>query len=320
MTNKSLNSRDGRKCKIKVILDPEAGICNGVRRAIEFAERELQNKENRHVFVLGDIIHNEPEVERLSNAGLNTIYNPDLDNLHQSKDDDISDDAVLIRAHGEPPDTFEKLDNLGVKVINGTCTVVTRSQKLARKYHLKGYQVAIVGKHNHPEIVGIIGHTDGEGVIIQYDEDLKKLDPDRPTLVMAQTTIDPKWFGSMVEKILNLVKKVEVSETICRFVIRRHLHLPKFATASDVILVVGGQKSSNTKMLAATCASYNPRSYHIVSVEELKREWFKDAKTIGVTGSASTPSWLLHEFVETLNQWIERGWPCEEISGHEQVK
>ncbi len=318
MKDKSLKNEDRpeeRKCRIEVILDPQAGICNGVRRAIKFAERELQNTDNRKVFVLGDIIHNEPEVERLSNAGLNTIYNPDLDNLPITDGDDLSEDAVLIRAHGEPPETFDKLNKLGVKVINGTCTVVTRSQKLARKYHLSGYQVAIVGKHNHPEIVGIIGHTDGEGVIIQYDEDLNKLDPDKPTLVMAQTTIDPKWFSSMVEKILELVKEVEVSETICRFVIRRHLHLPKFASASDVILVVGGHKSSNTKMLAATCQNINPRSYHIVGINELKREWFKDARTIGVTGSASTPSWLLHEFVKTLNQWIERGWPCEEISG-----
>lgn len=310
---RNLPNNDGAPAadRIRVILDPQAGICGGVRRAIRFAEKELERESNRQVYVLGDIIHNEREVERLEAAGLKTIQTEDMDFWASKGERKKTGDVVLVRAHGEPPETFEQLKQLGVRTINGTCPVVTRSQELAQEYHQKGWQVAIVGKHKHPEIVSIIGHTQNQGVIIQFEEDIEKLDPNRPTLVMAQTTIDPKHFGAMVARILERVNEVEISETICKFVIRRHLNLPRFAAGADVILVVGGHKSSNTKMLHATCQAINPRCYHVVDVKELDRGWFEDVKVIGVTGSASTPSWLLEEFVRTLESWIEAGWPLE---------
>jgi len=310
-SEETTSSADNR---IRIILDPQAGICGGVRRAIRFAEKELKRESNRQVYVLGDIIHNEREVERLEAAGLKTLH---VDELEQWAEDEKAGDprdVVLVRAHGEPPETFDQLKRLNVRTVNGTCPVVTRSQELAQEYHQKGYQIAIVGKHKHPEIVSIIGHTQNHGIIIQFDEDTEKLNPDRPTLVMAQTTIDPKQFGVMVAKILQRVKEVEVSETICKFVIRRHLNLPRFARNADVILVVGGHKSSNTKMLHATCKAINPRCYHVVDVKEIDRAWFDGARAIGVTGSASTPSWLLEEFVKALEKWIEAGWPRVEAS------
>ena len=294
---------------MRVILDPQAGTCGGVRRAIQLAEKELVNQQD-NVLVLGDIIHNEREVERLDKAGLRTIQTKDLDCF-----DEVSNGIptvgikVLVRAHGEPPETFEKLSRLGVEVVDGTCPVVTRSQDLAREFTDKGYQVAIVGKHGHPEIIGIVGHADDRALIVQYDSDVEKLQPGVPTMVMTQTTVSPAWFDEMTEKIRQRVGEVVVKDTLCRFVVRRDQKLPAFASQADVILVVGGHKSSNTKMLHATCKAMNPRSYHVVATEEIERAWFENSETVGVTGSASTPVWLLHEFVATLERWIEAGWP-----------
>lgn len=299
---------------MRVILDPQAGTCGGVRRAIQLAEKEL-NESQENVLVLGDIIHNEREVERLDKAGLRTIHTSDLNHFDTVRSElEPHRIKVLVRAHGEPPETFEKLDKLGVDVVDGTCPVVTRSQDLAREFTDKGYQVAIVGKHGHPEIIGIVGHADNKAHIVQYDEDIAKLTPGIPTMVMTQTTVSPAWFDEMTEKIRQRVGNVTVKDTLCRFVVRRDQKLPAFASQADVILVVGGHKSSNTKMLHATCKTMNSRSYHVVSTEEIERSWFDQCDTIGVTGSASTPVWLLNEFVSTLESWIAAGWPQVEVA------
>jgi 4-hydroxy-3-methylbut-2-enyl diphosphate reductase len=287
---------------VKVILDPQAGTCGGVRRAIQLAEEELE-QQDKQVFVLGDIIHNEREVERLDNAGLKTITRDDL--IEASKLNNPNGARVLVRAHGEPPETFKRLQELGVEVVDGTCPVVTRSQDLARDFQSQGYQVAIVGKHGHPEMIGIVGHTGDKAVVVQYDKDILKLKPGVRTVVMAQTTIQPAWFKEMTGKIRAHVGQVEVQNTLCRFVTRRERKLPEFARQADVILVVGGRMSSNTKMLHATCQSINPRSYHVADFREVDPQWFEGAKSIGVTGSASTPIWLLHEFMDKLNQWVK---------------
>lgn len=288
---------------MKVILDPQAGICGGVKRAIKLAEEELER--DNTIYVLGDIIHNEKEVERLDKAGLKTIHIEQISEL-----DSINfkpGDRILVRAHGEPPETFEKLDEFGVEVIDGTCPVVTRSQELAQEYQRKGFQVVVVGKQGHPEVIGIVGHTGNQAIVVQTEEDIERLKSGVKTLVMAQTTISPERFSLMTDLIREFVGEIEVMDTICRFVVRRDRKLPEFASQADVILVVGGHKSSNTRMLYATCKSINHNSYHVVDTGEIDLDWFKGAETIGVTGSASTPLWLLEEFVNTLNRWIKDG-------------
>ncbi len=289
----------------RVILDPKAGICGGVKRAISLAEKFLSG--GKIVYALGHIIHNDREVERLNRIGLKTIHRDDLRGLSHLGGKHLDKCVVIIRAHGEPPSTFCELAKLGVRVIDGTCPVVTRSQRLARQYQRAGYQVAIVGKHNHPEIISIVGHTANRAVEIQFDSDLDKLKPGLPTFVMAQTTISPSVFRDMQRRIRSRIGEFEMADTICRFVVRREERLPRFARQADVILVVGGHKSSNTKMLHETCRKFNPRSHHVVTTDEIDPEWLSDAETIGVTGSASTPLWLLNEFVDTLNRWIARG-------------
>ncbi len=291
---------------MNVILDPQAGICGGVKRAIELAERELLTKRD-NIYVLGDIIHNEAEVERLEKAGLQTIHNSDLEVLAERARITGSKPKVLVRAHGEPPEIFNKLNELGFEIIDGTCPVVTRSQNLARHYQQLGYNVVIVGKHKHPETIGIVGHTGGKAKVVQFEEDIKQLAIGVPTMVMAQTTISPRYFNEMAEKINRYVGTVEVCDTMCRFVVRREQRLPNFAKKADVILVVGGRKSSNTVMLTEACKTINPRSYQVVSVNEIDLKWLDNAEVIGVTGSASTPHWLLKEFVQTIQKWISEG-------------
>ncbi|MCF7811431.1 4-hydroxy-3-methylbut-2-enyl diphosphate reductase [bacterium] len=286
---------------MKIILDSEAGTCGGVRRAIELVEEELKSGD-REIYVLGDIIHNEREVERLNQAGLKTIQIEDLDNFEPASNERKV--SIIIRAHGEPPSTIEKLNKLGVKIVDGTCPVVHRSQRLAAEYNHDNYQIAIVGKHAHPEMIGIIGHTESIANVIQFDEDVDKLTPGKQTLVMAQTTISTRKFKEMIKKIKARVGDVIIRDTICKSVVQRDKRLSIFAKKVDVLLVVGGHKSSNTKELYRTCLTINPHTYHVVTPSEIDYNWLKDVEIVGVTGSASTPRWLLNEFVEALKKQL----------------
>jgi len=284
---------------VKVILDPQAGICGGVSRVVELAEKELQAGD-RDVFVLGDIIHNEREVERLNREGLKTIHIDDLFSFKNIPPNRFP--HILIRAHGEPPETFAKLEELDVEVIDGTCPVVLKSQKMAQQFYHDGYQIAVIGKHGHPEMIGIIGHTNHSAVVVQFNDDVRRLKRDKLTLVMVQTTISPDKFSEMSAKIADWVGEVVIKDTICRWLLKRREMLPEFVGKVDVVLVVGGHKSSNTQELHKACQLINRHSYHAVSPEEIDLGWFKGAETIGITGSASTPMWLLEEFVEYLER------------------
>ena len=298
---------------MKIILDTEAGTCGGVRRAIELAEKELESGEH-DVFVIGDIIHNEREVERLNKAGLKTIRIEHLEGLKSGGRNNRT--RILIRAHGEPPSTTEILKRLGVKAVDGTCPVVHKSQRLARQYYIDRHQVAIVGKHGHPEMIGIVGYTNGSAVVVQNDDDVRKLKKNKPTLVMAQTTITPDKFGEMSRKIKKWVGDVVIKETICSSVVKREERLTEFASQVDVLLVVGGHKSSNTKELYKTCLAINPRTYQVVTPEEIDFGWFMDSDVIGITGSASTPLWLLKEFVNTITIFTKTGLKNDKLIKH----
>ncbi|MBI5060121.1 4-hydroxy-3-methylbut-2-enyl diphosphate reductase [candidate division KSB1 bacterium] len=273
---------------MKVLIDPRAGFCGGVRRVVKMAEKELQTT-GEELISLGDIIHNEVEIARMKDLG-----------LHSAEHDVLSDNGavpgkVLIRAHGEPPETYEKAKQLGVEVIDGTCPVVTRSQNIARTHYLNGEQVVIIGKPFHPETIGIRGHCDNQAFVVYDREDVKKLDAARKTFVLCQTTVSAEWFQERIEWIRACCGKVEVQveNTLCRFVVGRDNDLMQFAREVDVVVMVGGTKSSNTKVLYGVCKEVNDRSYSVVTEEEIDLSWFSPDDTVGVTGSASTPHWLL---------------------------
>jgi 4-hydroxy-3-methylbut-2-enyl diphosphate reductase len=272
---------------MKVLIDPRAGFCGGVRRVVKMAEKEMSTT-GEQLISLGDIIHNEVEISRLNELGLSSTDHSVLANGAAPR-------KLLVRAHGEPPETYEKAKQLGVEIIDGTCPVVTRSQNIARTHYLNGDQVVIIGKPYHPETIGIVGHCDNQAFVVYDREDVKKLDATKKTFVLCQTTISREWFDERIEWIQNYCTAVEVQveNTLCRFVVGRDNDLMTFAKEVDVVLMVGGTKSSNTKVLFGVCKEVNERSYSVVTEDEIDFTWFRPDDVVGVTGSASTPHWLL---------------------------
>jgi 4-hydroxy-3-methylbut-2-en-1-yl diphosphate reductase len=273
---------------MKVLIDPRAGFCGGVRRVVKMAEKELQTT-GLPLTSLGDVIHNEVEIARLKGLGLSSASHSVLSNGQATPP------KVLIRAHGEPPETYQRAKQIGVEVIDGTCPVVTRSQNIARTHYLNGEQVVIIGKPYHPETIGILGHCENQAFVVYERSDLEKLDPNKKTFVLCQTTVSAEWFQERIEWIRGHCHKVEVEveNTLCRFVVGRDRDLETFAKEVDVVLMVGGTKSSNTKVLFGVCQEVNDRSYSVVTEEEIDFTWFRLDDVVGVTGSASTPHWLL---------------------------
>lgn len=278
--------------RLRVTIDENAGPCGGVKRVIKLAENSLA--QGIPTVSLGDVIHNSDEIQRLERLGLSSGSHTDIDRAARSKEKQ----RILIRAHGEPPETFQRADQQDVELIDGTCPVVTRSQNMARQHWQAGEQVVIVGKPKHAEVIGIVGHCGGEAIVVNTPEDVAKLDPTRQTYVLAQTTISNEHYESILRELDRRKIPYQTNNTICRFVTDRNDDLPHFAQQHDVILFVGGHHSSNTKVMHQVCLSVNPRSYHIDSVGEIDPAWFKDATTVGISGSASTPEWLIAEVAE----------------------
>lgn len=273
---------------MKVLIDPRAGFCGGVRRVVKMAEKELQAT-GQPLLSLGDVIHNEVEIGRLKELGLSSTNHDVLSNALDRPQ------KVLFRAHGEPPETYERAKQLGVEIIDGTCPVVTRSQNIARTHYLNGDQVVIIGKPYHPETIGIMGHCENKAFVIYEKGDVEKLDPAHKTFILTQTTVSAEWFQERVEWVKGHCKdtEVQVENTLCRFVVGRDRDLETFAKEVDVIIMVGGTKSSNTKALFGVCKEVNERAYSVVTENEIDFSWFRPDDVIGVTGSASTPHWLL---------------------------
>lgn len=283
---------------MEVLIDPRAGFCRGVKRVISMAEQIIEEK--GEVFSLGEIIHNHEESERLEKMGMKVV---DYDLFDSSED--YKGKSILVRAHGTPADTFNKAEETELNLINGTCPVVTRSQKLAKEYYDQNYQVVIVGKAHHPEVIGIQGHCNNKAVVVYKKEDLDKIDFSRKTFVFAQTTIPHKLFDEFIQIIENNSNEVVVKDTICKFVLGRDKQLKEFVNSCDVVVMVGGRHSSNTRWLFDVCLEANPNSYWVEIKDEIKKEWFQSANCIGVTGSASTPQWLLEEVKEYLEQSLK---------------
>jgi 4-hydroxy-3-methylbut-2-en-1-yl diphosphate reductase len=285
--------------RLKVTIDENAGPCGGVKRVIRLAEDSLQ--QGVRTTSLGDIIHNEDEIRRLQSLGLESSDHRVIDETVQSEDPR----RVLIRAHGEPPQTFERARSRGVELIDGTCPVVTRSQNAARQHWAAGEQIVIVGKPMHAEVIGIVGHCGGEAIVVSEPADVERLDASRKSYVLAQTTISLEQYESVLREMERRGISYETNNTICRFVTDRNDDLPAFARQHDVILFVGGHHSSNTKVMHKVCEAVNPRSYHIDSVDEIKASWFEGAQSVGVSGSASTPEWLIADVARYVS---EREW------------
>ncbi len=283
-----------------MVIDPHAGFCSGVKRVINLAERKLENQQN--LASLGELIHNRSESNRLNKKGLKITDHSILDKQADSK----NQSALLIRAHGEPPTTFQKAKENGYQLIDGTCPVVHRSQKIAQEYHQKGYTILIVGKPNHPEVIGIGGYCDGNYQVLLNEKDIKDLNPDKKYFVLAQTTISEVRFQKIVKLLKNRGFKVTVKNTICGFISGRERQMREFAKELDVVIMVGGKHSSNTRVLFNICKEFNERSYWIEEAAEFNPTWVQNQDRVGITGSASTPHWLMDKVKKHVEKIFDK--------------
>ncbi len=289
---------------MEVTIDKNSGYCFGVEFAIKMAEDEMEHSEK--LYCLGDIVHNDMEVNRLSEKGLVVI---DREQLSQ-----LTDCKVLIRAHGEPPETYRTAIENNIELIDASCPVVLKLQNRVKnafdKMEREEGQIVIYGKKGHAEVIGLTGQTLEKAIVVMEESDLDKIDFTRPVTLFSQTTKSTKGFYEISGKIEERIKasKGELAEldynandSICRQVSNREPQLQRFAKENDVILFVSGKKSSNGKALYQVCLKENPRSFFIENETELDLEWFSKGEKVGICGATSTPMWLMERVKEYLD-------------------
>lgn len=311
---------------LKVEIDSHSGFCFGVTKAVLGAERHIEEMKGRTLYSLGSIVHNEEELQRLKNLGLDSLKNEDIKNLFPG-------DSVLIRAHGEPPETYRQAEEKRLKILDYTCPVVLHLQRRIRKAYedlrpLSG-QIILFGKPGHAEVLGLVGQAEGNVTVIEsvkmYEDLRENLKPEfvNPVAVFSQTTKSPKDFKELcdmiardmqdvnfdkygfldfdeLKRVLNKDGLLKINNTICNQVSNRHKALTDFALSHDVIVFVSGRESSNGKVLFSLCKESNPRSYMAGNAEEIDESWFKDGDFVGVCGATSTPKWLLESVAEKI--------------------
>jgi 4-hydroxy-3-methylbut-2-enyl diphosphate reductase len=292
---------------MNVTIDPTAGFCWGVVRTVQIAEQYLAKGEN--VYVLGHIIHNPKEIERLERKGLRTITHDDLPAIAEEEA------KVLIRAHGEPPSTYRTAMQLGIELIDATCPVVTKLQERARKFYVDGFQVIVFGKKQHAEVLGVRGVCNDECIVVKtVEEALAQVDFDKKTVLFSQTTMDRPTFVAVKTELQKKVKDLVVDshegiavefhakDTICGQVAGRETKLAEFSRSQDVMIFIAGRASSNGKVLCNVAKQANPRTHFIEDISEMEPEWFENAETVGISGATSTPHWLMATVKDTIEE------------------
>lgn len=278
---------------VNVEIDNGSGFCFGVTTAIKKAEEELAK--GNTLYCLGDIVHNGQECERLKEMGLITINHEEFEKLHDVK--------VLLRAHGEPPATYELAKKNHIEIIDATCPVVLRLQKRIKQEYdntadSHNKQIVIYGKNGHAEVLGLVGQTNGEAIVIENLEEANRLDFTKDIRLYSQTTksVDEFWqIVAYIKEHISSDASFEYSDTICRQVANRMPNIRNFAANHDLILFVCGRKSSNGKILFQECKQVNANTYQIDQPDEIKTEWLKHSQSIGICGATSTPKWLMEE-------------------------
>lgn len=283
---------------MNVTIDKNSGYCFGVEFAIKMAEDEMQ--ESEQLFCLGDIVHNDMEVKRLSAKGLVVIDREKLQELSNCK--------VLIRAHGEPPETYKTAIENNIELIDASCPVVLKLQHRVKtafdKMEKEKGQIVIYGKKGHAEVIGLTGQTLEKAIVVMEEKDLDKIDFNKPVTLFSQTTKSTKGFYELKERIENRIKATKgtlnevdfnANDSICRQVSNREPQLLNFSKENDVIIFVSGKKSSNGKALYQVCKSQNEKSYFVENESEIDPRWFKPEDKIGICGATSTPMWLMEQ-------------------------
>lgn len=289
---------------MEVEIDEQSGFCFGVQNAVEIAEKALLKGEK--VFSLGPIVHNDKEVERLSKLGLVSIDQNQFRRMKGCK--------VLIRAHGEPPETYITAKENNITIIEATCPIVKRLQSKIRETWIKTKeidgQVVIFGKPGHAEVVGLQGQINNEGILVSGPADFKKIDCKRPVFLFSQTTMSVKEYNNLTDILRQKMKEngindpeknLVINKTICGQVSNREPHLQDFAKKHDTIIFVSGRESSNGKMLYSVCKSINSDTHFVSSPEELDKSWFSGKNSVGICGATSTPKWLIENIRDIIS-------------------
>ncbi|RYD76864.1 MAG: 4-hydroxy-3-methylbut-2-enyl diphosphate reductase [Sphingobacteriales bacterium] len=278
---------------LQVTIDKSSGFCFGVVYAIEMAEDILDNE--GYLYCLGDIVHNDEEVERLTNRGLKIIDHDVLKTLKNEK--------VLIRAHGEAPSTYQLALENNLTLIDASCPVVLKLQNRIKSSHDDDEQILIFGKHGHAEVIGLQGQTDGKAIVFQDLAELDNIELPSKFTLYSQTTKSVDKFYHIKDELLSRGYEVKANDTICRQVSNRYQELENFVSQYNKIIFVSGKKSSNGKVLYDVCKKYNDDSYFISNVEELDKNWFNENDKVGICGATSTPMWLMEKVKTALEQF-----------------
>lgn len=285
---------------IHIEIDSSSGFCFGVTTAIQKAEEELAK--GNTLYCLGDIVHNGKEVERLHARGLITINHEQLKQLHDVK--------VLLRAHGEPPETYETARRNNIEIIDATCPVVLQLQRRIKKQYDANpdAQIVIFGKNGHAEVLGLVGQTHSKAIVMEKLEDVRLLDFGRDIYLYSQTTKNLDEFRRIIDYIQSHISPdatFRSFDTICRQVANRMPNIASFAARHDIIIFVSGRKSSNGKVLFNTCKSVNPNSYMIEGPGEIDSSWIEGVTSVGICGATSTPKWLMEQCRDSIIERIK---------------
>ncbi len=274
---------------MKIHVVKEAGFCFGVKRAIRLAFDAAKSKDGR-AYTLGPLIHNPQVVEDLRKKG-----------VHVARDTGrIKKGTLIIRSHGVHPRILKRVHSKGIRVVDATCPFVKKAQRMAKLLYDEGYQVAVVGEADHPEVQGIVGYVDGSAIVINHNR-MGKTFPRYPKLgVVAQTTLNIDAFWQVVAKLVENTEELKVCNTICDATAKAQRATLKLAAKVDMMIVVGGYNSANTTRLAKLCRELGTPAHHVETAGELRRAWFKNRKSVGVSAGTSTPEWLIKEVVDRI--------------------
>lgn len=291
---------------MKITIDNKSGFCSGVTSAIHAAEKEL--RQSKRLYCLGDLVHNSSEMDRLRHLGLEVITYDQFKSLKNER--------VLIRAHGEPPSTYEIARQNNLTLLDYSCPVVLKLQKRIKtgfdQMSAQSGQVVIYGKPGHAEVIGLNGQVSDKAIIISSPDNLTGIDFTKPVVLFSQTTKDETGFHQVAEAIKQAMiksgidphKSLIINNTICRHVSKRVPQLRKFASEHDIVIFVSGVKSSNGQFLFSICREVNPRCYLISDATQLKKEWLHATDSVGICGATSTPMWLMEEVAEFIEKTI----------------
>lgn len=284
---------------MKIMIDPDSGFCFGVNRAIQTAENELEA--GHAVFSLGELVHNQVQMDKLKEKGLKVVTHADLPTLKGK--------TVLFRAHGEPPETFQLANELGITVIDATCPIVTKLQKRINisfeKDEKSSLQIVIYGKNGHAEVAGLNGNAGNKAIIINSENDFRLIDFSKPIHLFSQTTMDAEGYQSIESAIRQRMQlagnpDLEINKSVCRQVSGRAPSLRKFAASYNVIIFVAGHNSANGAYLFGICKMTNERSYLVNDIHDIDNHWFNGVETVGVSGATSTPGWQIEQVADYI--------------------